>query len=148
MPWYSFFLLFFDFCRLLPVKPLNSLRQSVNQGGKDIKGIGILNDEPKKTKVCLDFFFSYWWFETFKLSNKQFGGLHCRWTLSWRGHTRSWRRLSSFLWFANRKNSFWKKMQRYLNWRSTLIICSFVSWKNNRPSSCRWTLWRNLSKQS
>lgn len=32
------------------------MRQSVNQGGKDIKAIGILSDEPKNTKVCLDFF--------------------------------------------------------------------------------------------
>uniref|UniRef100_H3CUL9 RAB11 family interacting protein 1 (class I) b n=1 Tax=Tetraodon nigroviridis TaxID=99883 RepID=H3CUL9_TETNG len=37
--------------RLLPVKPLNSLRQSVNQGEKDIRIIGILSDDPKNTKV-------------------------------------------------------------------------------------------------
>lgn len=31
------------------------MRQSVNQGEKDIRIIGILSDDPKNTKVCLDF---------------------------------------------------------------------------------------------
>lgn len=50
---YKYFLSFF--CRLLPVKPLNPLRQAVNQGGKDIQAFGILSDDLKNTKVCFLF---------------------------------------------------------------------------------------------
>ncbi|TNM91929.1 hypothetical protein fugu_018941 [Takifugu bimaculatus] len=40
--------------RLLPVKPLNPLRQAVNQGGKDIQAFGILSDDLKNTKGDLE----------------------------------------------------------------------------------------------
>lgn len=43
------------FCRLLPVKPLNPLRQMDNQGEKDIKTFGIMSDDQRNTKVYFSF---------------------------------------------------------------------------------------------